>query len=152
MERQSLSDLLLLLAQRVSAEATAWVEGRIADAVLAPTLSIADDRDRSNAERGPFYENFVSILLTHLAVAAARRDGKVGDTSTTMLQLVDVRESLGCRAEDLFAEVNKLDLLTFTYADNITGAVQDHLTRLSDLGAELGTPRRPVQLVPLLLR
>lgn len=136
----------------LSAEATAWVEGRMADAVLAKALSIADNRDLGNAERWPFSEIVVDTLLTHLAVAAARRRGKVGDASTTLLQLVDVGESLGCRAEDLFAEVNGLDLLTFTFADNLTGAVADHVKRLTEIKAKLGTPRRPVELVPLILR
>ncbi len=136
----------------LSAEATAWVEGRIADPVLAPTLVIADDRNRPNAERWPHYEQFVNVLLTHLTVAAARRRGRVGDPSTTMLQLIDVQESLGCRAEDLFAEVNNLDLLTLTLAEGLSGPVAEHIKRLSDLKATLGVPRRPAQLVPLVLR
>lgn len=136
----------------LSAEATSWIEGRLADPLVADIASKADDRTKSNEERWPYYALLVEVLLTNLAVVEHRRGARVQDACITLLQLVDTTESLGCRAETLYAEARGLDIVTVTHDITFAGPLQDKLARLEEVGVVVGTKRTPVQLAALILR
>jgi hypothetical protein len=69
------------------------------------------DRGKSNDDRWPSYRTFVEVLLAKLALAGARPDAMQDDGCQLLLQLVDVEYSLGCRAEQIYAEARGLDRL-----------------------------------------
>ena len=134
----------------LSAEGARWVAAQLAEPVYEPILRVTDDRSRSNEERWPSYRVFTEILLANLALAEARPGGKRSDGATVLLQLIDVDESLGCRAERLYAEARGLDRHAPTFAEDLTGPLGEEVGVLRGLGAEVGAQRQPVELVPLL--
>jgi hypothetical protein len=136
----------------LSAEGTSWLQEQLAEPVYEPTLAKANDRSLTNEERWPHYRVFTEIALAKLALAEARPRGKRTDGSSLLLQLIDVHQSLGCRAEEIFADVRELDRLAPTFAADLTGALGSEIGELQKLGATTGIDRRPVELVPVLLR
>jgi hypothetical protein len=136
----------------ISVDGAAWLEGRLADAVLAPIIAATNRREQSNDERWPFYQKFVEVLLTTVASAAARRGGRSREASSILLQLVDTSESLGCRAEQMYAEVRGIDRVSVTLGDGLAEPLATHIQELRAMRAELGVTRRPVQQVPVALR
>jgi hypothetical protein len=92
------------------------------------------------------------VALAKLALAEARPDGKRADGADLLVQLVDYHESLGCRAEEIFADVRGLDRLSPTLADDLAGPLQTDVADLRGRGATVGVDRHPVELVPTLLR
>ncbi|MDP9224402.1 MAG: hypothetical protein M3P18_11230 [Actinomycetota bacterium] len=131
---------------------TAWLEGRMADSVYAPIRAIADDRERPNDERWPQYRAFAELMLTNLAVAESRADGKRAAGADILLQLIDTQESLGCRAEELYADVRGLDRLSVTFAAPLPDPLGPVVARLRELNASVGRDRKQVELVPVVLR
>lgn len=149
------SDYLLFYfawAAGLSVEGVGWLETRMADPVYAQIIASADDRTVSNPERWPYYRLMVELMLTNLALAESRQGAKRSEGSGRLLQLVDTAESLGCRAEELYADVRGLDRLSVTFARDLQGAVGEEVTRLRGYQATVGSTRKPVQLVPALLR
>lgn len=69
-----------------------------------------------------------------------------------MLQLIDVEFSLGCQAEQMYADARGLDRLAFTAAADLPDPIGSDLAELGRLGAMIGRSRMPVELVPVLLR
>lgn len=129
-----------------------WLEQRLAESVYAPILAVANDRSLENAQRWPHYRAFTEIALTSLALAEALPNGKRRDGSEFLLQLVDVQESLGCRAERLFADARGLDRVSVSFPDDLTGALGAEIAELRRLRATAGVRGQPVELVPVLLR
>jgi hypothetical protein len=136
----------------LSVEGTAWLEGRLDDAVLAPVVSAANDRGRCNAERWPYYQKFVEVLLTTVATVSARRRGRTREASSVLLQLIDTSGSLGCRAEEMYAEVRGIDRIGITLGDALTEPLATRVARLRELDAAVGVARRQVQQIPVALR
>lgn len=136
----------------LSVDGAAWLEGRLEDAVLTPIITAANARDRANSERWPFYQQYVEILLSTLAMAVARRGGQTGDPCQALVQLIDTSESLGCRAEEMYADVRGIDRLAVTYAEDLPEPLGPLIRRLEELKASVGVARRTVQLVPVKLR
>lgn len=133
----------------LTASGSAWYCEQLADPTYASILAAADRRELSNQERWPAYKVFAEIAVAKVAQARRRRDALRSEGSTMLLQLVDVEESLGCRAESLFAEILELDVIAPTFADRIDPNLDADLRRLSDLGATVGRLRAPAEIVPL---
>jgi hypothetical protein len=129
-----------------------WLEAEMAEPVYAPILDITNDRKRTNEERWPSYRAFVEIALAKVALAEAREGGKRADGSEILLQLVDVEFSLGCRSEQMYADARALDRISLTHAADLPDRLGADLAELERLGAKVGVPRTPVELVPVLLR
>lgn len=129
-----------------------WLETEFADPTYASILAIANNRALTNEERWPSYKAFVEIALTKIELAEARSDGKRAEGSEIMLQLIDVEFSLGCQAEQLYADARDLDRLSFTTAADLPDPIGSDLAELGRLGAKVGITRMPVELVPVLLR
>ena len=136
----------------LSASATRWLESQLSEPIYAPIRRAADDRSRSNDERWPHYRLLAEALLTNLALAEARPDGKRADGSQFLLQLVDTGQSLGCRAETIYADVRTLDRLSPTFADDLSGPLGEELNAVRSVGARVGVARKPVEIVPVLVR
>lgn len=136
----------------LSAAGAAWLQEQLIEPVYAPILALANDRSLTNEERWPHYRVFTEIAIAKLALAEARPDGKRTDGSSLLLQLIDVHQSLGCRAEEIFADVRGLDRLAPTFAADLVGAIGSEIGDLQKLGATTGIDRKPVELVPVLLR
>jgi hypothetical protein len=131
---------------------TQWLEQEIADPTHDSILATANNRALTNEERWPSYKTFVEIALTKIELAEARPDGKRGEGSEIMLQLIDVEFSLGCQAEQMYADARGLDRLAFTAATDLPDPIGSDLAELGRLGAKVGITRMPVELVPVLLR
>jgi hypothetical protein len=113
--------------------------------------AVKPDAKTPDEERWPAYREFTEIALAKLAVVAASKSGKRDDGSAILLQLVDVEQSLGCRAERLYADARGLDRITITVGDDQPAALAAEIKELRGLGASLGAPRAPVELTPLAL-
>lgn len=135
----------------LSSSGTAWIEYEFEDPVYRPILAMANDRLSTNEERWPSYQAFVEILLTKLRLAEIRPKGRVSDGCEFLFQLIDVEYSLGCRAEQIYADVRGLDRLAPTIAPDVGGVLGDQITALEKCGAEVGAERKPVELVPVQL-
>jgi hypothetical protein len=136
----------------LSRSGTAWVENELKDPVYRPILEIANDRGKSNDDRWPSYRTFVEVLLAKLALAEARPDAMQDDGCQLLLQLVDVEYSLGCRAEQIYAEARGLDRLAPTFSPDVASALGQEIAALKGLGSTVGAERKPVELVPVQLR
>jgi len=136
----------------LSRSGTAWVENELEDPVYQPILAVANDRKKSNEERWPSYRAFIEILLTKLALVEARPGAKHSDGCELLLQLIDVDYSLGCRAEQIYADARRLDRLAPTFSPDVAGALAKEIAALRELESKVGEERKPVELVPLQLR
>lgn len=136
----------------LSSSGTAWIEYEFEDPVYRPILAMANDRSNSNEERWPSYQAFVEILLAKLALAEARPKARASDGCEFLFQLLDVDYSLGCRAEQIYADARGLDRLAPSIAPDVGGALGDQIAALKKLNAKVGVERRPVELVPVQLR
>lgn len=76
-----------------------------------PILASANNRDLTNDQRWPAYQLFSEVALTKLRLAQSHPNTRVGDEAHTLVQLIDVEESLGCRAERLLADARGLDIV-----------------------------------------
>jgi hypothetical protein len=129
--------------------ATAWLVDELAAPAYGKIMEIANNRDLSNEERWPHYRLYTEALLTKIAVAESRPRGKRADGADVMLQLIDVEWSLGCRAEQIFADARGLIRLAPTFEpDPADARIAQVLGELTELGAGVGHPRKPVELVP----
>lgn len=136
----------------LSQAGTAWVEGEFDDPVIRPILAAANDRSQDNEERWPFYRAFVEMLLAKIVLAEGRPRARVGDGCRFLYQLVDVEYSLGCRAEQIYADFRGLDRLAPTVDPDAGGGLADQINALRALEAKVGAARKPVELVPVQLR
>lgn len=136
----------------LSSSGTAWIDSELKDHVYQPILAMANDRSRSNEERWPSYQAFVEILLAKLKLAEIRPKARAGDGCEFLFQLVDVDYSLGCRAEQIYADARGLDRLAPTFAHDVGGALGDQIAALEKLDANVGLERKPVELVPVQLQ
>lgn len=127
------------------------VADQMLDPVRAGIVAAANDRTLTNEQRWPSYRVMVEILLTNIAIAEAT-GGRTHRGARTLVQLVDTKESLGCRAEQMYADARGLDCVAVTLDDSVSEQLRELRERLEALGAEVGVPRRPAQLVPLHLR
>jgi hypothetical protein len=112
----------------------------------------ADNRTADNEIRWPSYEAFTEVALAKLLVIEASPGTVQAGGARILLQLVDVGESLGCRAETLFAQARSLDIVTPTFAHETSGVLGEDVTRLIELGATVGAPRTGVELTSVQLR
>lgn len=112
----------------------------------------ANDRTQTNEQRWPWYQLFTEVALTKLRLTESRPNTHTGEESQTLLQLIDVNESLGCRAERLFADARDLDIIIPTFGDQLPGELQSDVEKLRAIGASVGAPRTPVELIPVSLR
>ena len=136
----------------LSASGSEWLMAQLSDPVYEPIVALANDRRQPNEVRWPHYRVFAEVALAKLALAESRKGGKRADGAEFLLQLIDTQESLGCRAEEIYADVRGLDRLSPTFAADLGGPLGAAVRQLSDLGASVGRERRPVELVPVLLR
>jgi hypothetical protein len=136
----------------LSPSGAGWLEAEMAEPIYAPILATANNRQLANEERWPSYRAFVEVALAKVALAEAREEGKSADGSEILLQLVDVEFSLGCRSEQMYADARGLDRISVTCAADLTDPLGADLAELERLGAKVGVPRMPVDLVPVLLR
>jgi len=114
-------------------------------------LKAANARDRTNTERWPAYETFAHIMISELAQLERRPGAKGSEGSGLLLQLVDVQDSLGCRAERMFADARGVDIVAASVAADIGGDIAADVTELHRLGATVGVTPRPIELVPVSL-
>jgi hypothetical protein len=142
----------------LSVSGTAWVERQLQEPQYAAILATANRATREdgkpvpNGERWPAYRVFVEVVMSNLALAEAQKKGKRADGCRFMLQLVDVEYSLGCRAEEIYADVRGLDRLAPSFAADLAPPLGPDLDKLRTLGAKVGLERHPSELVPVLLR
>jgi hypothetical protein len=131
---------------------TTWLEQQLEDPAYAGIITAADEFEKPNEERWPYYRTFVEITLTKLALAESRPGGKRSDGCEVLLQLVDVEYSLGCKSEQIYADVRGLDRIAPTFGTELAGPLAADRADLLALKATVGTTRQPVELVPILLR
>jgi hypothetical protein len=85
------------------------------DAVIAQSTpearGVADNRELSNDERWEDYRRVTVVMLEAIDAITRTPRAPVYPALSVMLQLVDTEHSLGCRAEQLFAEHFQLDIL-----------------------------------------
>lgn len=142
----------------LSVSATAWIEQQLEGEIYKDILADANKTKRENGERvpneerWPAYKVFVEVVLANLTIAEARPGGRRAENCEFMLQLVDVDYSLGCRAEEMYAEARRLDLLAPTFAPDLPSPLSEDVAALRKLEAKVGVERRPVELVPVHLR
>jgi hypothetical protein len=117
-----------------------------------PILASANNRDLTNDQRWPAYQLFSEVALTKLRLAESNPNTRVGDEAHTLLQLIDVEESLGCRAERLFADARGLDIVIPTFKDELPGELGEVVGALRELKATVGGARTDVELTPVALR
>lgn len=135
----------------LDARGTAYVESELNDPVRAGIVVAADDRKLPNEQRWPSYRVMVEILLANIALAEAVY-GRPHAHARTLVKLVDTEESLGCRAEQMFADARGLDSVAVSLDGSVGESLRDLTGRLAELGAKVGIPRTAAQLVPLRLR
>jgi hypothetical protein len=126
--------------------AVLYAEG-LTDPAYEKILAAADDRSLPNEARWPAYKIFVEIAIAKLADVERRTGAKHDDGATILLQLNDVGESLGCRAEQMYSDARGLDVIAPSIAADIGGDLGDDLAHLADIGAQVGVVRGPVELV-----
>lgn len=136
----------------LSPAGAAWIEKRLAEPAYQPILAAANDRKKPNDERWPPYRLFVEIVLGNLPLAEAQPNGKRSDGCSLLLQLVDVGYSLGCQAEQIYADARGLDRLAPSFDAGLPDPLGAEVKALTALGATVGTERKPVELVPVQLR
>jgi hypothetical protein len=143
----------------LSVSGTQWLVGELADPAYAQVIAAANefgkstgDFEKANEERWPYYRTFIEIALTKLALAEGRPGGKRSDGSSVLLQLVDCEFSLGCRSEQIYADVRGLDRIAPTFGPDLPEPLAADHRELTELGAKVGADRKPVELVPNLLR
>ena len=136
----------------LSRSGTAWVEKELEDEVHRSTLEAANDRTRPNEERWPAYRTFVEILVAKLAIAEARPGAVHSKGCECLMQLIDVDYSLGCRAEQIYADARSLDRLAPTFAPDLGGDLGSEIAALKSLQAKVGVDRKSVELTPVQLR
>lgn len=129
----------------------AWLVEKLDEEAYREIRETADDRSKSNEERWPNYEIFADAAITQLAVAATRRGGKRSEGADLLLQLIDFETSLGCRAEQLFADARGLDRLAPTFGTGVRDALDTELKALEALDATVGARRNAAELIPLSL-
>ena len=91
-------------ASGLNAEGTSAYVASFDDPVYADVLRQANDRSLSNEERWPAYKFFAEAAISKIQSVESLPDMRGDDGAAILLQLVDVEESLGCRAERLFAD------------------------------------------------
>jgi hypothetical protein len=117
-----------------------------------PILTAANNRKLTNDQRWPAYQLFTEVAVTKLRLTESNQDTRAGDEAHTLLQLIDVGESLGCRAERLFADARGLDINIHTFEDELPGELGTDVDRLRDLKASVGAARTDIELTPISLR
>jgi hypothetical protein len=114
-------------------------------------LTVANDRHLFNDARWPAYQFVTDELLTGIDSVLAAEGMRDNSGCSVLLQVLDVDQSLGCRAEARFAERYGLDVIA-PRVDVEQGDLADLVHRLRELGARVGTPLQAVDAVALELR
>lgn len=123
------------------------------DPVYTGILHQANDRSVSdNEKRWPAYQVFTEIAIAKLRLVESLPHTRSGDGAQVLIQLVDVEQSLGCRAEKLFADARDLDIIIPTFSDRLSGPLGEDVRHLREIGAAVGGPRSDVELTPVRLR
>lgn len=115
-------------------------------------LSSTNNRKLTNEQRWPWYQLFAEIALTKLRLVESLPNTRTGEEADVLLQLIDVDESLGCRAERLFADARELDIIIPTFGDRLASGLKADVENLRDLGASVGAARTEIELIPIKLR
>jgi hypothetical protein len=121
----------------------------LASPELASIRTGADARDRTNAERWPAYAQFAKAATVEAALARRLLGSAARPPSRYLLQLIDVGYSLGCQAETIMARGLGWEILTIAAGSTLTGAARTDVRALRALGATVGTPSRPIEIVPV---
>ena len=131
-------------------KATATEYSRMLAAPVYASIRLqADARGIPNEQRWPAYQAFAEAATSLVAELDAKGRTAEHDACRYLLQLVDVSESLGCRAETLMAQSLGLDILTVVVTEGSDGSVFSQVTALRSLGATVGADSAPVQIVAL---
>ena len=136
----------------LSEEGAVWYFDQLRDPSYAEVFAPAADRTLSNPERWPAYRAFTEIAIAKVDQARTSADRVRSPGCRVLVQLVDVDESLGCRAETLFAEIQGLDVIAPSFGPDVAPELAADIARLAELEAAVGVPRHPAQLVATVLR
>jgi hypothetical protein len=117
-----------------------------------PILLAANDRQANNDSRWPSYRVFTEIAITKLLLTETYPTSRAGEGASTLLQVIDVEASLGCRAERLFADARGLDVIIPTLDSDLFVDPESDFATLSRLGVTVGAPRNKFELIPIALR
>jgi hypothetical protein len=113
----------------------------------ASIRSTADARALSNVERWPAYREFAELATALIGEARSSLRSASRECCRYLLQVIDVDESLGCRAETLMAESRRLEMMSVTFSQPLDDQLQAELTTLRGLGATVGRENQLVQPV-----
>lgn len=136
----------------LSAEGAVWYFEQLRDPSYAEVFAPAADRTLSNDQRWPAYRAFTEIAIAKIDQARTSADRVRSPGCRVLVQLVDVELSLGCRAETLFAEIQGLDVIAPSFGHDVEPDLAADVARLAELGAGVGVPRQPAELVATVLR
>ncbi len=136
----------------LSEEGAVWYFDQLRDPSYAEVFAPAADRTLTNTERWPAYRAFTEIAIAKVDQARNSPDRVRSPGCRVLVQLVDVDESLGCRAETLFAEIQGLDVIAPSFGLDVAPELAADIARLGELEAAVGVPRHPAELVATVLR
>jgi hypothetical protein len=136
----------------LSEEGAVWYFEQLRDPSYAEVFAPAADRTLTNPERWPAYRAFTEIAIAKVDQARSNPSRVRSTGCRVLVQLVDVAESLGCRAETLFAEIEGLDVIAPSFGPDVAPELAADIARLAELEAAVGVARRPAELVATVLR
>jgi hypothetical protein len=136
----------------LSEEGAVWYFEQLRDPSYAEVFAPAADRTLTNPERWPAYRAFTEIAIAKVDQARTNPNRVRSPGCRVLVQLVDVGESLGCRAETLFAEIQGLDVIAPSFGPDVAPELAADIARLAEIESAVGVPRHPAQLVATVLR
>ncbi len=136
----------------LSEEGAVWYFEQLRDPSYTEVFAPAADRTLTNPERWPAYRAFTEIAIAKVDQARSNPSRVRSTGCRVLVQLVDVAESLGCRAETLFAEIEGLDVIAPSFGPDVAPDLAADIARLADLEAAVGVPRHPARVATVLRR
>lgn len=136
----------------LSQAGTSWYFDQLRDSSYAQVFAPARDRALPNVERWPAYRAFTEIAIAKVDQARSDLSRVRSPGCRVLVQLVDVGESLGSRAEALYAELQGLDVIAPSFGPDVAPELAADIARLTELGAAVGVARQPAELVATVLR
>jgi hypothetical protein len=126
--------------------------GILDELAVSPHARAMNDSTLSHEERWPHYEGLVDDfdgLCRDLRVYGRNDYFNQQARPGTMIQLIDAKTSLGCRAEEYYAELRGIDTRQIIVQPELLTNkwLVGSLGELAGLGAQVGLPRRGVQVV-----